>query len=118
MLNFLIKIRLVKVRSHMERASGKTIPRWYGLAIRERTMLICYFMPIPLNLLVDGVHRLYWRVKWGFYPSHKERTIQEAYQQGRQAKFQDMLEQNNFLKQKIRELQGFNGDRPIGEIDL
>jgi len=51
----------------------RTAPRGYGVAYHnfQRGIAICY--PIPLNLLIGVLRRLYWRVMDGVKPARRER---------------------------------------------
>jgi len=58
-----------------ELAQGQEIPHLYGLAYRDylRGIGVCY--PIPLNLLVRFVSRVWWKCKQGLWQNPLEKVM-------------------------------------------
>lgn len=53
------------------------IPKWYGIAYRERHICEAVCAPVPFNWIVGWAHHAYWRIVKG--PKH---LYNEAFQAG------------------------------------
>ncbi|HDY68572.1 MAG TPA: hypothetical protein ENH85_12375 [Candidatus Scalindua sp.] len=64
----------------IDKHMGEKMPRWYGVAYYTEHIGVCY--PVPLNLLVGLIRKLwYWMVR-GISPSKIDKQISHAYQEG------------------------------------
>jgi hypothetical protein len=63
-------------------SQGATLPFWYGVSYSEidRFGMVCH--PIPLNWLIGGATKLWWRLRRGFQPATWEKMLHETYREG------------------------------------
>ena len=86
----------MKIRIEIEEA--EQIPNGYGLAWRDfpRRVTICY--PIPLNLILNLLRRLWHWSLLSFRMEHS--AIDKAFQEGRQAGIKDLEASAKKLQQE------------------
>lgn len=59
------------------------IPKGWGLAYRLMDRDIGVFMPIPINIIVQGLRKIWWKLLVGFKPSIIERIYDKGLAAGR-----------------------------------